>query len=108
MQRTALICLVAALALASTDRAFAQKMFSRGPAPDVGRPMGPGGGGGGCRGPGWGAVVPGIIMAVPQGYTPTSPVVDDNPPSQRRPQQANRQRASVAPPANERRYRMKL
>ena len=104
MQRTALICLVAALALASTDRAFAQKMFSRGPSPDVGRPMGPGGGGGGFRGPGWGAVVPGIIMAVPQGYTPTGPVVDAHPPSQRRPQQANRQRASGAPPANERRF----
>jgi subtilisin family serine protease len=65
---------------------------------------GPGGGGGGFRGPGWGAVVPGIITAVPQGYRSAGPVVDDNLPGQRRPQQANRQRPSGAPPANERRF----
>jgi hypothetical protein len=53
-QRTVLICLVAAMAALSTD-AHAQKIFSRGPSPDVGRPIGPGGGGGGFRGPGWGA-----------------------------------------------------
>jgi hypothetical protein len=52
-QRTVLICLVAAMAALSTDDA--QKIFSRGPSPDVGRPIGPGGGGGGFRGPGWGA-----------------------------------------------------
>jgi subtilisin family serine protease len=102
MQRTALACLIAVMAALSTD-AHAQKIFSRGPAPDVGRPVGPGGGGG-FRGPGWGAVVPGIIMAVPQGYTSAGPVVDDNLPNQRRPQQANRQRPSGAPPANERRF----
>ena len=102
-QRTALICLIAAMAALSTD-AHAQKMISRGPSPDVGRPIGPGGGGGGFRGPGWGAVVPGIIMAVPQGYRSAGPVVDDNLPSQRRPQQANRQRPSGAPPPNERRF----
>jgi subtilisin family serine protease len=102
-QRTALICLIAAMAALSTD-AHAQKMISRGPSPDVGRPIGPGGGGGGFRGPGWGAVVPGIIMAVPQGYRSAGPVVDDNLPSQRRPQQANRQRPSGAPSANERRF----
>jgi hypothetical protein len=45
MQRTALICLIAAVAALSTD-AHAQKIFSRGPSPDVGRPVGPGGGGG--------------------------------------------------------------
>ncbi len=101
-QRTALICLVAAMAGLSTD-AHAQKIFSRGPSPDVGRPIGPGGGGGGFRGPGWGAV-PGIIMTVPQGYRSAGPVVDDNLPGQRRPQQANRQRPSGAPPANERRF----
>ncbi|MGA8958510.1 MAG: hypothetical protein WB503_24200, partial [Pseudolabrys sp.] len=76
VQRTALLCLIAALTLASVDGAFAQKMFSRGPSPDIGRPMGPtGGGGGGFRGPGWGAVVPGVIMAVPQGYPPRGPVI---------------------------------
>jgi subtilisin family serine protease len=101
-QRTVLICLVAAMAALSTD-AHAQKIFSRGPSPDVGRPIGPGGGGGGFRGPGWGAV-PGIIMTVPQGYRSAGPVVDDNLPGQRRPQQANRQRPSGAPPANERRF----
>jgi hypothetical protein len=104
MQRTALICLVAALAVVSTDGAFAQKMFSRGPSPDVGRPMGPTGGGGGFRGPGWGAVVPGIIMAVPQGYPPNGATIDDDgPPGPHRPQQLNRQGVSGAPPANERR-----
>src|SRR5262245_51772470 len=102
MQRPVLICLIAAAAVLSTD-AHAQKIFSRGPSPDVGRPVGPGGGGG-FRGPGWGAVVPGIIMAVPQGYTSAGPVIDDNLPSHRRPQQANRQRPSGAPPANERRF----
>src|SRR5262245_32650505 len=102
-QRTALICLIAASAALPTG-AHAQKMFNRSPAPDVGRPVGPGGGGGGFRGPGWGAVVPGIIMTVPQGYRSAGPVVDDNLPGQRRPQQANRQRPSGAPPANERRF----
>lgn len=101
VQRTALLCLIAALTLASVDGAFAQKMFSRGPSPDIGRPMGPtGGGGGGFRGPGWGAVVPGVIMAVPQGYPPRGPVIDDGP---RPSQQANRRGATGAPPANERR-----
>ena len=101
VQRTALLCLIAALTFASADGAFAQKMFSRGPSPDIGRPTGPtGGGGGGSRGPGWGAVVPGIIMAVPQGYPPNGSVIDDG----RRPSQhANRRGASGAPPADERR-----
>lgn len=78
-QRTALLCLTAALLLVAIDGAFAQKMFSRGPSPNIGasRPTGPVGptrggdfGGGGFRGPGWGAVLPGIIMAVPQSYPP--------------------------------------
>jgi hypothetical protein len=54
MQRTVLACLIAVMAALSTD-AHAQKIFSRGPSPDVGRPVGPGGGGGfrgqGCRSP---------------------------------------------------------
>ncbi len=86
VQRTALLCLTAAtLTFALVDGAFAQKMFSRGPSPNVGRPMGPTGGGsdfhgGGFRGPGWGAVVPGVIMAVPQGYPPDGPFIDDGRP----------------------------
>ena len=105
-QRTALLCFTAAaLTFALVDGAFAQKMFSRGPSPNVGRPLGPTGGGsvfhgGGFRGPGWGAVVPGVIVAVPQGYPPDGPFIDDGP---RRSQQASRRGASGAPPANERR-----
>jgi subtilisin family serine protease len=103
LQRTVLLCLIAALATASVDGALAQKTFSR--SPDVGRPTGPTGGGGGFRGggfggPGRGAVVPGIIMSVPQGYPPNGAIIDDGP---RRPQQANRRGSSGAPPANERR-----
>jgi subtilisin family serine protease len=103
-RRAALICLIAALTAALADSAVAQKMFSRGPSPDIGRPIGPGGGGGGFRGPGWGAVVPGIIMAVPQSYPPGGTVVyDDSPSGPRRPQQANQRRASGAPTTSERR-----
>lgn len=66
-------------------------------------------GGGGYRGPGWGAVVPGIIMAVPAMVPPSNPrfvddgtVVEDVDRPGRR-QQRPSQRASNAPPANERR-----
>ena len=75
--RTALLCLAAALTMAS-DGVFAQKMSGRGPSPNIGMsrpptvPDGPRGGGGypggGHRGPGWGGVVPGIIVGLPQGY----------------------------------------
>ena len=109
--RTALLCLVAALTVAS-DGVFAQKMGGRGPSPNVGAsrpptvPDGPKGGGyhpgGGHRGPGWGGVVPGIIVGLPQSYTTGPYIVDDGPPGPRR-TQANRRGASGAPPANERR-----
>jgi subtilisin family serine protease len=110
--RTALLCLAAALTVAS-DGVFAQKMGGRGPSPNAGVsrpptvPDGPKGGGnhpgGGHRGPGWGGVVPGIIVGLPQSY-PTGPyIVDDSPPGPRR-TQANRRGASGAPPANERRF----
>jgi hypothetical protein len=109
--RTALLCLVAALTVAS-DGVFAQKMGGRGPSPNVGMsrptnvPDGPKGGGnhpgGGHRGPGWGSVVPGIIVGLPQSYTTGPYIVDDGPPGPRR-TQANRRGASGAPPANERR-----
>ena len=69
--RTALLCLAAALTMAS-DGVLAQKMGGRGPSPNIGMskpptvPDGPRGGGGypggGHRGPGWGGVVPGIIV----------------------------------------------
>jgi hypothetical protein len=101
-QRTALLCLIAALTIPSADGALAQKVFSR--SPEVGRPSGPTGGGsyrgGGFPRPGWGAVVPGIMMTLPQGYPPGGPTIDDGP---RRSQQANRRGSSGAPPANERR-----
>lgn len=109
--RTALLCLAAALTMAS-DGVFAQKMGGRGPS-NVGMsrpqnvPDGPskGGGGypgGGHRGPGWGGVVPGIIVGLPQGYS-TGPYVVDDAPSGPRRTQSNRRGASGAPPANERR-----
>ncbi|MCK9913503.1 S8 family serine peptidase [Microbacteriaceae bacterium K1510] len=65
--------------------------------------------GGGSRGPGWGAVVPGIIMAVPSMIPPSNRrFVDDGTVVEdvdrpRRPSRRRAQRASNAPPANERR-----
>ncbi|MFY9688276.1 MAG: S8 family serine peptidase [Pseudolabrys sp.] len=108
--RTALLCLAAVLTLAS-DCVFAQKMSGRGPSPNMGTsrpttvPDGPRGGGypgGGHRGPGWGGVVPGIIVGLPQGYPRGPYIVDDGPPGPRQ-TQANRRGASGAPSANERR-----
>ncbi len=109
MQRTALLCLIAAIVLASAEGALAQKMMSRGPSSNigVGKPTGPSGGGdfrgGGYRGPGWGGVVPGVIVAVPQGYPPNGPYIDDGGHGPSRSQQANRRGSSGGPPANERR-----
>ena len=103
-QRTALLCLIVALIITSADYALAQKIFSRGASPNVGDrgPVKPSGGGGyhggGFRGPGWGVVVPGIIVAVPQGYPPDGPVIDGGP---SRPQQ--RAASAVPAGANERR-----
>jgi len=113
--RTVLIGLTTALLPLASQGAFAQKIGA-GPASNIGisRPAGPVGptrgggdfGGGGFRGPGWGAVVPGVIMAVPQSYPPNGVfiddgTVDDNP--RRSSRQANRRGPSGAPPANERR-----
>src|SRR5262249_14938138 len=66
------------------------------------RPTGPanGGGdyrGGGFRGPGWGAAIPGVILSAPQSYPPNGPFIDDGP------RGSNRRGASGAPAANERR-----
>ena len=111
-QPTALLCLIAALLAVTADSASAQKMMGRGPSSDIGcrGPTGPSGGGngphgGGFRGPGWGAVVPGIIMGLPQGYPSNGVVVDDGPVNNgpRRSQQSNRRGPSGAPPVNERR-----
>ncbi len=107
MQRTALLCLIAAVFMASAEGALAQKMMSCGPSSNVGvgRPTGPSGGGdfrgGGYRGPGWG--VPGAIVAAPQGYPPNGPYFDDGGHGPSRSQQANRRGSSGTPPANERR-----
>ena len=111
-QPTVLLCVIASLLAVSADSALAQKMMSRGPSSDIGSkgPMGPTGGGngphgGGFRGPGWGGVVPGIIMGLPQGYSSNGVVVDDGPVNNgpRRSQQSNRRGPSGAPPVNERR-----
>ncbi len=109
LRQTALICLVATLALAPTDGAHAQK-FNRGPSSNIGvsrppgGPDGPSRGGGGFHdgGFGWGGIVPGIVMTVPQGY-PDDVFIDDGQAGPRRPQQSNRRRPSGAPPTNERR-----
>jgi len=111
-QQTALLCVIAALFAATAESASAQKMMGRGPSSDIGArgPMGPTGGGngphgGGFRGPGWGAVVPGIIMGLPQGYPSSGVVVDDGPANNgpRQSQQSSRRGPSGAPPINERR-----
>jgi hypothetical protein len=109
-QRTAVICLVAVLALASTGIAHAQK-FSRGPSSNIGVSRPPGGpdgpprGGGGFSGGGfgWGGVVPGIIMTVPRAYQADDVIIADGPTGPRRIQQSTRRGPSGAPPANERR-----
>jgi subtilisin family serine protease len=117
-QQNALLCLVAVatLTLAAVGGAFAQKSFSRGPSPNIGasRPTGPvsGGyqGGGGYRGGGWGATIPGVLMAVP-GMVPAQGgqyYVDDGAnygggQGPRRSQSSARRGLSGAPSANERR-----
>ena len=133
VSRTALACLIAATTsiLAVAESASAQNRgltttnIGRAPVttatapapPRGGSGSGSGGGGyngggysgGGSRGPGWGAVVPGIIMAVPTMIPPSNPrFVDDGTVVEdvdrpRRPQRQRAQRASNAPPANERR-----
>lgn len=130
VHRNVFTCLTAAmLMIAAAESASAQKYNSRGTPnigasrPPVATPTTPtpprgggggggynGGGGGGYRGPGWGAVVPGIIMAVPSMMPPSNPrfvddgsVVEDVDRPGRRQQRPSQQRASNAPPANERR-----
>jgi subtilisin family serine protease len=106
---------VATLSLVATDAAFAQKNFSRGGSPNIGssaprRPVRGGGGfqGGGFRGGGgWGVVVPGVLMAIPQMRSPGGQYIDDDddlpPGAGRSPQRSTRRGPSGAPAANERR-----
>lgn len=132
VSRAALACLVAATALtfavvegaSAQNRGLTTTNIGRAPVappttptPSRGAGGGSGGGGGysgggysgGSRGPGWGAVVPGVIMAVPAMIPPSNPrFVDDGSVVEdvdrpRRPQRQRAQRASNAPPANERR-----
>ncbi len=107
--RNGLLCLAAAatLTLAALDGASAQKLPGRGAAPNigVGRPMAPTGlAPTGLRG-GWGAAVPGLIMAIPQtGALRGGQIIDNAPQDRRRPpQRTTRRGPSGAPPANERR-----
>ncbi len=109
--RRALLCLaVVALTLAAFDGADAQKVFSRAAAPAAaGRPSGGGGidrggGDGGFRGGGWGAAIPGVLMAIPQAVPPQNgPYIDDTPRGPGQPRNSARRGPSGAPPANERR-----
>ena len=125
VRRTALACMLAATTLSVVAAsASAQKYDSRSinigtgrppvttpaaPTPSRGGGSGSGYDGGGHRGPGWGAVVPGIIMAVPAMIPPSNPrFVDDGTVVEdvdrpRRPQRQRVQRPSNAPAANERR-----
>jgi subtilisin family serine protease len=130
VHRNVFIGLTAAvLMVAAAEGASAQKYDSRG-TPNIGASRPPvttpttptpprggggggghnGGGGGGYHGPGWGAVVPGIIMTVPSMMPPSNPrfvddgtVVEDVDRPGRRQRRSSQQRASNAPPANERR-----
>lgn len=105
IMRNAIVCLAAAAMLMaaplSTD-GTAQAQQYRGGKPSTGNP---GGGSGG--GPGWGVVVPGLIMAIPHLVPPPQDreIVDDPPRQSRRPppQNAARRGPSGVPPANERR-----
>lgn len=107
---------IATLIVASAEGASAQKLYSRGPSPNIGisrppAPTGPrGGGDGGHRGGGWGAALPGIIMAIPQMVPPgggrfidDGTVDDSDRPARRRTQRSSRRGPSGAPPTNERR-----
>lgn len=108
-QRNALLCLatLATLTLGLADAALAQSMnMPRTPTAPMGPPQGGGGyhGGGGFRGPGFGMVVPGILLTLPP--PGGGRVVDDgavNQPPRRPPPRNARRGPSGAPPAGERR-----
>lgn len=113
IKRNAMLCLAAVAMLLAAPLSIdgaAQAQQYRGGKPVTGNSGG--GGGGGFRGPGWGVVVPGIIMAIPHLVPPPQDreIYDDGPvqtqPRQPRrppPQSAARRGASGVPAANERR-----
>ena len=101
-RKTALLCLIALalLTLAPEDGARAQKVFSRAPGAAPAAPRG----GDGYRSSGFGASIPGVLLAIPQFIPPQGPqTIDDTPSGPNRPQRATRRGPSGAPPANERR-----
>jgi hypothetical protein len=101
MYRSTLLCLAAAAAfIVLADAAYAQKVFSRAPAPSASTPSR---GGGGFRGPGFGVVVPGILSAIPPGGQYADPG-DNAPQRPNRPQRSARRDSGNMPAANERRY----
>ena len=112
-QRNALLSLAAAATLMVAPLSIvgaAQAQQYRGDKPVTGNPGGGGnsGGGGGSRGPGWGVIVPGLIMAIPHLVPPPQDrevYVDDQPRQPRRPPQQSsaRRGPSGVQPANERR-----
>lgn len=111
IKRNVILCLAAATMLMAAplliDGAAHAQQY-RGGKPVTGNSGGSGsGGGGGFRGPGWGVVVPGIIMAVPHLVPPPQDreMVDDQPRQPRRPPPQNtaQRGPSGVPPANERR-----
>jgi hypothetical protein len=109
IQRNAMTCLAAAAILMATPLSIdgtAQAQQYRGDKPVTGNPGGGGGSGGGPRGPGWGVIVPGLIMAIPHLVPPPQDrevYVDDQPRQPRRPppQSTARRGPSGVPPANE-------
>src|SRR5664280_1314968 len=104
--RHAILCIaaVATLILVAADVAFAQAVFSRGPASNIGA-GGPSRGDGGYRGGGWGG--PGVLLAIPQMGPPGGQYIDDGDDvpqgAGRPPQRSTRRGPSGAPVANERR-----
>src|SRR5664280_968169 len=104
--RHAILCIaaVATLILVAADVAFAQAVFSRGPASNIGA-GGPSRGDGGYRGGGWGG--PGVLLAIPQMGPPGGQYIDDGDDvpqgAGRPPQRSTRRGPSGAPAANERR-----
>lgn len=108
IQRNATVCLVAATMLIAAPLSIdgtAQAQQYRAGKPVTGNSGGGSGGGGGFRGPGWGVVVPGLIMAIPHLVPPPQDqeISDDQPRQPRRPppQNAARRGPSGVPPANE-------
>ena len=105
LHRNAFVCLAAAAALTliAADSAGAQRIYSRGNSPNIA--AGPVRGGGGYRGGGWGATIPGVLLAIPQMAPPDEVYIEDEdgPRGPRRARQsAGRRTTSRTPSANAR------